>query len=154
MATEHIDDLRSCYRHTKKQHPFEMNAVVILPDHLHCIWTLPPNDSDYSTRWRLIKSAFTRRLKQRGVRVRKNRHGENDLWQRRYWEHTIKDQDDFNRHVDYIHFNPVKHGYVNAAAKWPYSSFQRYVDQGILSSAWGASGIDFDEEGFGESQNP
>ncbi len=89
-------------------------------------------------------------LKQHGVCLHKNRHGEHSLWQRRYWEHTLKDEQDFNRHVDYIHFNPVKHGYVDAVSKWPYSSFHRYVAQGVLPLSWGHGGIDFEGDVFGE----
>ncbi len=148
--TQQIDDLQSCFQSVQKKHPFTTDAIVILPDHIHCIWTLPPDDSNYPTRWRLIKTAFTRRLKQSGIHIRKNRHGEHNLWQRRYWEHTIKDQDDFNRHADYIHFNPVKHGHVDAVSKLPYSSFHRYVSEGKLASTWGGNGININVDGFGE----
>jgi putative transposase len=115
-----------------------MEAVVVLPDHLHTVWTLPRDDSDYSSRWRAIKSRFTRAIRKRGVSLIPNAKGEYDLWQRRYWEHTIRDMDDLQRHVDYIHYNPVKHGLVKRVADWPFSSFHRYVRLGWISPDWGS----------------
>lgn len=111
---------------------------MVLPDHLHTIWTLPIDDADFATRWRLIKSHFSRgiptteRLNQ--SRLHKSERG---IWQRRYWEHLIRDDLDYQRHVDYIHYNPVKHGYVDKAVDWPYSSIHRYIEKDIISSDWG-----------------
>ena len=127
LLVEHIDVLRSAFRKTLRQRPFAIRAVVVLPDHVHSIWTLPADDADYAGRWLSIKSDFTRRLVKAGVRLDRNTRGEYALWQRRYWEHTIRDELDFQRHADYIHFNPVKHGWVKRVRDWPYSSFHRWV---------------------------
>ena len=93
-------------------------------------------DSNYSGRWQSIKSHFTRHLKKR-IKLYKNKHGEYGIWQRRYWEHMIRDEDDLNRHIDYIHYNPVKHGYVNCVKEWEYSSFHRFVQKQRLPLDWG-----------------
>ncbi len=114
--------------------------MVVLPEHLHCIWTLPPGDADYKARWALIKAGFSRTLPGGEYRSDSRRkRGECGLWQRRYWEHVIRDERDFERHVDYIHWNPVKHGWVTRVRDWPYSSFHRYVRGGILPPDWGWS---------------
>ncbi len=134
---EHIHALRVAFRHTLRQRPFRIDAIVVLPDHLHSVWTLPPGDVDYAGRWRAIKSRFTRELARAGIEISHNAKGEYDLWQRRYWEHTIRDEQDFARHVDYIHFNPVKHGLVKAVQEWPYSTFHHYVRQGLYPRNWG-----------------
>jgi putative transposase len=140
LLTDHVDQLREAFRWVKAVRPYTMEAIVILPDHLHCIWTLPDGDADFSTRWRLIKTRFARgipageRLSQR--RIEKSERG---IWQRRFWEHTLRDQQDFNAHVDYIHFNPVKHGYVDKALDWPHSSFSRFVERGMYPANWAAS---------------
>jgi putative transposase len=127
---------------------FSLDAMVVLPDHLHCIWTLPPEDSDFATRWRLIKTWFTKHcdtsLHRQSDNARMLR-GERTSWQRRYWEHLLRDENDFNHHVDYIHYNPVRHGYVTRVIDWPYSSFRRYVNSGILPEDWGSGGIDLPE---------
>jgi putative transposase len=114
LLTDHIAALRAAFRHVRRRHSFEIDAIVVLPDHLHAAWTLPAGDDDFAVRWRLIKSAFSRSLPA-GERVSGSRvaKGERGIWQRRYWEHTIRDERDFARHIDYIHINPVKHGYVS-----------------------------------------
>jgi putative transposase len=136
--TDRIDLLRAAFRHTHQRHPFMIDAVVVLPDHLHTIWTLPEGDGDFPTRWRQSKSAFSRRLAmdERLTRSRLEK-GERGIWQRRYWEHAIRDEDDLNRHLDYIHFNPAKHGYVNRACDWPHSSFPLMVRRGFYPEDWG-----------------
>jgi putative transposase len=140
---EMVDLLRDCFRVVKQRHPFVIEAIAVLREHLHCIWTLPDGDADFSMRWRLIKGEFSRRCgdeykRQRGdSRVKK---GEQAVWQRRFWEHQIRDEQDFAQHVDYIHFNPVSHGLVSAPKDWPYSSFRRYVRDGCYSLDWGADG--------------
>lgn len=112
--------------------------MVVLPDHLHAIWRLPENDTDYPTRWSLIKAGFSRRLaKSESIGASRLRKRERGIWQRRYWEHQIRDDDDLDRHVAYVHFNPVKHGYVERAIDWPYSSIHRYVGEGAVSETWG-----------------
>ena len=112
--------------------------MVILPDHLHAIWTLPPGDADFAKRWMLIKTAFSRALpKHENINQSRKSKRERGIWQRRYWEHLIRDELDYERHVDYIHYNPVKHGYVDKAVDWPYSSIHRFIKNGIISSDWG-----------------
>lgn len=139
---DHVAALRAAVARVRQRHPFQIDAMVVLPEHLHALWTLPLNDADYSTRWMLIKQEFTRRLhaqralddsacKARGVR------GELSLWQRRFWEHQVRDPSDFANHVDYIHFNPVKHGLAASSGAWPHSSFHRYVRMGMLPADWG-----------------
>lgn len=133
---DHIQPLREAFRQTAQKYPFKMDAVVILPDHLHAIWTLPLENNDYPTRWQSLKSHFTRSIKH-SINLKRNARGEYNLWQRRYWEHTIRDQDDFRAHMDYLHYNPVKHGLVTRVRDWPYSSFHRLVREGVYPMAWG-----------------
>ena len=149
--TLHIDDLRNAYRKALKARPFTTVAIVVLPDHLHAVWTLPEGDADYSGRWRSIKAEFTR-TQARADRVRRAAAtGSYDLWQSRFWEHSIRDEIDLQRHVDYIHFNPVKHGWVERVSDWPHSSFHRYVRHGLLPNDWGGNrAIDPDLGEFGE----
>jgi putative transposase len=125
--------LRTSFSSVMQRFPFVIDAMVVLPDHLHSIWTLPEGDHDFSRRWRLIKTGFTKGARDiPGLPVYVN----GSLWQKRFWEHTIRDGQGFERHVDYIHFNPVKHGYVARASDWPYSSFHRYVREGVLPVDW------------------
>lgn len=149
LLIEHIDALRQAFRTTRRERSFSIVAIAVLPEHLHAVLTLPSGDADFSGRWRRIKSLFTRALVARGVPLTKNSKGEYGLWQRRFWEHTIKDLADFERHIDYIHFNPVRHGLVARVWDWPYSSFRRYVRQGILPADWGGRGS-VDTGNFGE----
>lgn len=137
LLTTHIDVLREAFRITKQAHPFMLEAIVVLPDHLHCLWRLPPDDSDFSMRWRLIKAHFSRMLPP-GERISASRmrKGERGIWQRRYWEHVIRDERDLQNHLDYIHYNPVKHGHVARAIDWPHSSFHRYVARGAYPENW------------------
>jgi putative transposase len=138
FLTEHIGALRSAFRYTRARHSFEIDAIVVLPDHLHAVWTLPDGDGDFALRWRLIKSHFSHALP-RGevVSASRSEKGERGIWQRRYWEHTLRDEDDLVRHIDYIHFNPAKHGHVTRVRDWPYSSFHRMVRQGLYPEDWG-----------------
>jgi putative transposase len=135
---------------TQGRHPFAIDAVVVLPDHLHMFTTLPEYDSDYTNRWRLMKRRFTHAVVAAGVSITRQQNGELTLWQRWFWEHTIRDDRDYERHVDYIHFNPVKHGLVKCVCDWPHSSFHRYVRHGLLPLDWAG---DFGEQDgtFGES---
>ncbi len=141
----HVDLLRLVIRNVMLRHPFTIDAIVVLPDHLHCVWTLPDGDADFSTRWRLIKGNFSR-----GCQVGKNdsinasrvAKKERTIWQRRFWEHEIRDERDFRHHVDYIHFNPVKHGLVSAVQDWQYSSFNYYCQRGIYPQNWCATGME------------
>jgi putative transposase len=149
--TDHIAALRGAFRATLRMRPFAIDAIVVLPDHLHVTMTLPPGDANYSGRWRMIKSRFTKSVVSE-ISVPRNRKGEYSLWQRRFWEHTIRDDEDFARHVDYIHINPVKHSLVTQVRDWPYSSFHRYVRRGILPDDWaGNFAGDFDD--FGERKD-
>ncbi len=135
ILTRRIDDFRACYNKVKQQYPFKTLSYVVLPEHGHFLWQLPPDDDDYILRWREIKKRFTQMLK-KDIPLVRNKHGEYNLWQRRYWEHTIKDERDFESHVNYIHFNPVKHGLVHRVQDWPYSSFFHFVDRGMLGLDW------------------
>lgn len=147
--TDHVDALRQAVNGVWQERPFRIKAWVVLPEHLHAVWTLPPGDDDYAGRWRLIKSRFTRALVRAGLGLSRNGKGEYDLWQRRYWEHTIRDAGDLRRHVDYLHFNPVKHGWVTRVKEWPYSTFHRFVRQGLYPLEW--AGGDVEGEGdYGE----
>jgi len=146
---DYVDSLRAAFRVTRKERPFSVDAIVILPEHLHAMLTMPADDSDFPGRWRRIKSLFTRQVVTRGLSVARNEKGEYQLWQRRFWEHTIRNETDFARHADYIHYNPVKHGLVPQVLDWRYSSFHRYVRQGILPSDWGGRLV-FPTRGFGE----
>jgi putative transposase len=132
----HIELLRQAIDHTRDLRPFHIDAMVVLPEHLHAMWTMPEGDTDYSGRWRSIKSGFVRALPSAGVELTTNARGECDLWQRRFWEHQIRDEEDLQRHVDYIHINPVKHGLVQHVIDWPWSSFHRYVRDGLLARDW------------------
>jgi putative transposase len=132
----HLGALRIAFRIARHERPFAIEAIVILPEHLHAIWTLPSGDSDFSGRWKRIKASFTHRLVAAGVPVRRRRNGEYALWQPRFWEHTIRNEIDFERHVDYVHFNPVKHKVVSRVRDWRYSSFHAYVRRGVLPVDW------------------
>ncbi len=137
LLIHHIARLRNAFRHVQAQHPFHVDAIVILPDHIHCIWTLPPHDANYSMRWNLIKRHFSIGLPHGAIRPSRRRRREKGVWQRRFWEHCIRNEQDWSRHMDYIHFNPVKHGYVDAVGAWPYSSFRRLAKAGWYPEDWG-----------------
>ena len=133
----HVDRLREAVHIVRRARPFNIDAWVVLPDHLHAVWTLPPDDDDFSTRWRLIKTRFARAFDHKEKRsVVRKANGERGIWQRRFWEHFIRDERDYGAHLDYLHYNPVKHGYVAKVLDWPYSSFSRYVQRGIYSKDW------------------
>jgi putative transposase len=132
--------LRYNYSSVQQRHPFETIAICVLPDHLHALWRLPPGDADFPLRWSLIKRGFSRHLPDDAPRTpSKIAKRERGLWQRRYWEHAIRDEADLARHIDYIHFNPVKHGLVSRVCDWPHSSFKKYVTRGVLPPDWGGS---------------
>nr|WP_281349612.1 transposase [Pseudoxanthomonas kalamensis] len=148
MLTDHVDVLRAVTRRVKQAHPFDILAWVVLPEHLHAVWTLPEGDGDCATRWMLIKAGFSRRLpKDEWIRASRRRKGERGIWQRRFWEHLVVDEDDLQRHVDYVHINPVKHGHVSRASDWQYSSIHRYIRQGLMSEDWAAGMTDGFEAG-------
>lgn len=141
LLIDQIDSLRAAFSCVKTRKSFAMDAVVIMPDHLHCIWRLPQDDADYSTRWSLLKGHFSRSIPH-GERLSTSREKrrERGIWQRRFWAHLLTSQEDFNTHCDYIHWNPVKHGQVSKVAEWPYSSFHRFVELGFYPIDWGHSG--------------
>lgn len=139
-------------------HPFVIEAWVLLPNHLHCIWKLPPGDADFSVRWAIIKRHVTKEVgasgrstSRPGASREKRREGA--VWQRRFWEHTVRDDADYRTHVDYIHWNPVKHGYVKQVRDWPYSTFHRFAAKGVYPEDWaGIDEGDIDDSRFGERQ--
>jgi putative transposase len=150
LLVREIDRLRRVYRHVQAERPFETVAVCILPDYLHAIWTLPADDSDFARRWNLIKGNFSRGLRAAARSASKIVKREKGVWQRRYWEHAIRDEADLVRHIDYIHFNPVKHALVPRVRDWPHSSFHRYVERGDLPEDWGGDRRDLAGSSFGE----
>ena len=140
LTQKNIDRLRLAFKREMQKRPFNIEAIVILPDHLHALWVLPENDNDYSTRWSNIKRFFSIGCEQSLSKISNSRQNkrEKNIWQRRFWEHTIRDQQDWRKHMDYIHYNPVKHGYVESPADWPYSSFKHNVAKGWYSDDWGS----------------
>jgi putative transposase len=142
QGPEAVRMLGRVMRKVRRRYPFQTPAIVVLPDHLHCVWTLPQGDADFSGRWRRIKRAFSDQWVSAGgpealrsaSRVRRGEHG---VWQRRFWEHQIRDEGDLERHMDYVHYNPVKHGHAARPADWPWSSFPRHVRLGQYPPDWG-----------------
>jgi len=151
LLLDKIDTLRQSIQTVKQRHPFKIDAMVVMPDHLHAIFTLPLDDNDYANRWMLIKSSFSRHIP-KGEQINPSRASkrERGLWQRRYWEHLIRDDKDYNAHVNYIHYNPVKHGYVQQAVKWPHSSIHRYIKKGDISKNWGGDDKQTNSDRWGE----
>ncbi|MDT8372309.1 MAG: transposase [Gammaproteobacteria bacterium] len=150
LLVDEFETLRSVINNVKKQHFFQLDAMVVLPEHLHAILTLPVDDNDFAKRWMLIKTGFSRQLpKLERINDSRKSKGERGIWQRRYWEHVIRDELDFEKHVNYIHYNPVKHGYVKRAIDWPYSTIHEYIRKGVLGEEW-AYEENVDESEFGE----
>jgi len=134
--------LREGIHEVRQSMPFKIDAWVLLPDHLHTIWTLPENDDNFGSRWAVIKRIVSKRCdslksSESSVSNSRGKRGEVSFWQRRFWEHCIRDEQDLQRHLDYTHWNPVKHGYVKRVIDWPYSTFHRFVNSGIYPSDWG-----------------
>ncbi len=138
LLTDHIEWLRTAIAAVKLRHPFELPAIVILPEHLHMIMVLPEGDDDFAKRIMLIKQHFSRHIPKTEI-ISNSRlsKGERGVWQRRYWEHCIRDERDFENHVNYIHINPVKHGWASKASDWQYSSIHQYIAKGMLTTDWG-----------------
>ena len=150
LLVDHIDVLRSAVSETRRRYPFAIDAIVVLPDHIHAVLTLPEGDADFSTRWRLVKSRFAKALpKQERLSAVRKARGERGIWQRRFWEHLIRNDADYARHVEYCYINPVKHRLVGRVQDWPHSSFHRDVRRGIFSLDW-AGDADVTGE-FGEA---
>jgi putative transposase len=148
LLVEQIALLRGVVRQVQLRQPFHIDAWVVLPDHMHCVWTLPLGDSDFSSRWKNIKAEFSRALpKTEYVDMVRKRTGARGIWQRRFWEHTIRDDADYAAHINYVHLNPYKHGLVEHVRDWPYSSFHKYVSEGIYPADWMT---DVDEMDCGE----
>ena len=140
------DALKQAIHKVREKYPFTIEAWVLLPDHIHAIWTLPPNDANFALRWQLIKRYVTKVCGARlhnpqWMSASKTKHRESTLWQRRYWEHQVRDDADLQAHIDYIHYNPVKHGHAGLPALWPFSSIHRYIAKGWLSQEWGVEGV-------------
>ena len=148
LLIREIDLLRNAIRTVRAKHPFHIDGWVVLPEHMHAIWTLPPGDHDYSLRWRAIKALFSRGLDltERRSTVRRSR-GERGIWQRRFWEHAIKNDQDYVAHMDYLHYNPVKHGHVKSVAEWPHSTFHRLVKVGVYPPHWAGGAVDIGTAG-------
>lgn len=139
LLVEHVDAFRAAFGDARGVQPFDVLAMVVLPDHLHCLWRLPEGDADNAGRWSRIKTGFTRRIEPAGVSSRsRTKRRERNLWQRRFWERLILDEDDLHRHIDYIHFNPVKHGHAVLASDWRYSTIHRYIAAGAIGPEWAA----------------
>jgi len=148
LLLTYIDKLREAFSEVKKHHAFEIVAVVVLPEHLHCILRLPEGDDDFSLRLRLIKSNFSRKLpKLERISVSRKTKQERGIWQRRFWEHSLRDEADLKRHIEYMYFNPVKHGLAGCVADWEHSSFHRDVERGLFSNSWAGNCDDFIEAG-------
>ncbi len=150
MLVQHIEYLRAALRNEQQCSPFMNLALVVLPDHLHAVWRLPEGDSDYSSRWRRIKAGFTRALPlNERISTSRQAKGERGVWQRRFWEHTVRDEEDLRLHLDYVHINPVKHGFVSRVSDWPHSTFHEYVRRKVYTLDWGGCN-DLLEKEFGE----
>jgi putative transposase len=132
-----VERLRGAFRTVLTRHPFTLEAIVVLPDHLHTMWRMQEGDGDFSMRWRVLKRLFSSGLSAPGQGASRARKRENAVWQRRFWDHAIRDDDDWRRHLDYIHYNPVRHGYCSAPGEWAYSSFARMVERGWYEPDWG-----------------
>jgi putative transposase len=137
LLATYIDVLRAAIKNTQKTKPFHIDAWVVLPDHMHCVWTLPTGDDDFPARWKAIKTAFSKAIHKTEYRSSvRELNNERGIWQRRYWEHTIRNEKDYAAHVDYCHINPVKHGLVKQVSDWPYSTFHKLVEQGVYPENW------------------
>ncbi|HRD69290.1 MAG TPA: transposase [Legionella sp.] len=142
LLVDHVDKLRKSFQRARYLYPFEIIGIVILADHFHIMLSLPEGDFNYSLRIRLIKSLFSMQLaREEYIGHSRKKKGERGIWQRRFWEHLIRDHKDYDNHLNYIHYNPVKHGYVQDATDWPYSSIHRFIKEGILPKNWGCDGV-------------
>ncbi|SUD91970.1 REP-associated tyrosine transposase [Psychrobacter phenylpyruvicus] len=142
LLTDYIAEFRMAYRDTKKNYDFNLDAMVVLPDHVHMILTLPESSNNYSIIIASLKSQFSRRMnKEESISQSRQKKRERGIWQRRFWEHRIRDDLDYQRHIEYIHFNPVKHGYVNSPKDWQYSTLRKFIDAGIYTQDWGENGL-------------
>lgn len=156
LCNENIREaLRGGIRDVQTIHPFTIDGWVLLPDHLHCIWTLPTDDADFGVRWAMIKRFVTKKCgpdlrREDWMNESKRRRKESTIWQRRFWEHQIRDDRDYENHMDYLHFNPVKHGLVGKVKEWPHSTFHRYVGKGVYHQNWAGDGVETIAKEYGE----
>lgn len=150
LLVDQMDRLRQAHKLARERYPFQTLAYCILPEHLHAIWRLPADDANFGLRWSIIKRAFSMGLAPAKRSASKIAKREKGIWQRRFWEHEIRDDEDLQRHVDYIHINPVKHGLVQRVVDWPYSSFHRYIEKGVLTADWAGGDSKPDSGVFGE----
>jgi putative transposase len=148
LLVAHIVELREAVREVRRKWPFHIDAWVVLPEHMHCLWTLPHGDSDFPRRWQEIKMSFAKELPavepRSALMIRRRERG---IWQRRYWEHAIRDDRDYAAHRDYVHFNPVRHGLAEVPGEWPFSTFHRCVAEGLYPSDWSPRGAEPSEAG-------
>jgi putative transposase len=150
LLIDRIEQLRMAFKVVKLRHPFFIDAMIVLPDHLHMIMTLPVGDANYSQRLNLIKGNFSRSFEAfEKISINRKKKRERGIWQRRFWEHLIRNEEDYQKHVNYIHYNPVKHGYVKNPSDWQYSSIHQYIASGTLTSNW-AIEPNYEEAEFGE----
>ena len=151
LLTDEFNKLRDSFNRVKHNHPFLLDAMVVLPDHLHLMMTLPENDNDFATRLMLVKTGFSRQItNNEKISPSRKSKRERGIWQRRYWEHLIRDENDFATHVDYIHYNPVKHGYVAQATNWQFSTIHKFVKDGVIPANWGCYSHSTSDDSFGE----
>jgi len=142
LLTDHIDVLREVVRKVRANHPFHIHAWAVLPDHLHCVIELPDGEADFANLWRLIKGGFSKKVpRTEELSPSRERRNERGIWQRRYWEHCIRDEADFLAHMDYVHINPLKHGLVERVRDWPYTTFHGLVERGVYPIDWGGEGF-------------
>jgi len=140
LLVRHINHLRDAIKQVRQQYPFKIHAFVVLSDHLHCVIDLPLGDSNFAIRWRRIKSIFSKSIPRfEDLSITRLQRGERGIWQRRFWEHLIRDEDDYIAHMDYVHINPLKHGLVQRVIDWPYSTFHIFVKQGVYAADWAGS---------------
>jgi len=151
LLIREVETLRTAIRKTLRTKPFHIDAWVILPEHMHCIWTLPEHDTDYSGRWRAIKMRFTKALLNAELKPPEAVAGDGrEIWQKRFWEHTIRDDKDYRAHMDYVHFNPVHHCLTDHPARWAHSTFQKCVERGFYDPSWAAPAEPDRLSGMGE----
>lgn len=150
LLIRRINELRHAVKQAMERFPFQIDGIVVLPDHFHLLMTLPPDDASYSQRLSFIKSCFSRQIESLElISASRQNKRERGIWQRRFWEHVIRDELDYSRHMDYIHYNPVKHGYVKSPVEWRYSSIHRYINLGVLPPDW-AQHHEVTMQAFGE----
>lgn len=130
--------LRQAITATQSKHPLEIVAICLLPEHLHCVWKMPDGDADFSKSWSSIKGVFSREYlqanEQKRIPLSRADKGEVCIWQKRFWEHQIRDEKNLQRHIDYIHYNPVKHGLVKSAEDWPWSTYHQFLKEGLYGN--------------------